>query len=308
MMGRGAMENKLPNYLEWLGGDVYFYGISGALRVLFSKTNEKGLTSVFKMKLGSKAEYIYSYINGRYGVPLWYLRKTMEVWEKATGKSAEVILDELLENVQEFGLRKVRTRVRLPRVMSPDLAYLAGVIVGDGWILSNGNMVGIVNGDENYLRRIGELFRMLFNFNVIVRKDPRKVHTYLLEAHSKVIVYFLTSIFGFEKGKKVPIIPAVFKNYPKSILIEFIAGFFDTDGSVDEKASTIKFTQKSKEMLIQIKEELANVHIQSSLYFDKRWSGWDMRVSSKDKKKFFTLIRPRLQKKKVAAEAVLMGR
>lgn len=301
------MENKLPNYLEWLGDDVYLYDVSGVLRVVFLETREKGFISVFKMELGSKAGYIYDYINGKYGVPLWYLRKTVEVWEKATGKSAEQIPDELLERVQEFGLRKVRTRVRLPRFMSPDLAYLAGVIIGDGWIISNGNMVGVVNGDEKYLQAIGQLFKRLFNFDAIIRRDPRKVHTYFLEVHSRVIVYFLTSVFGFRKGKKASLIPTVFENYQKGMLMEFIAGFFDTDGAIDGRARTIKFTQKSKKILMQIKKVLADAYIKSSLHFDKSWGGWDLRVSSKDKKKFFTIICPRLQKKKLMAEAVLVG-
>lgn len=301
-------DTKLPNYLGQLNNEIYLYGISDVLKNVFSEIKNQKHIPKFKEEMGRRAKHIYNYMKGEYGVPLWYLEETLRVWERATGKSSEQLFNRLLELVQEFGLRRVRTRVKLPRFMFPDLAYLAGVIVGDGYIIANGNLVGVVNGDEKYLRDIvAPLFRKLFNFEVCIRRDPRKNHTYFLEAHSKVIVSFLISVFGFEKGKKAPLIPTIFKNYSRNILMEFITGFFDTDGSVSEKARTIKFTQKSKEFLIQIKEELANAHVRSFLYFDKRWDGWDVRVSNKDKKKFFTLICPRLQKKKVIAETVISG-
>lgn len=253
---------RLPNYLERFGDEIYFYGISDFLRTLFFDIKREKHLPVFKMELGGKTKHIYGYMSGNYGVPLWYLKKTLHVWERATGKSSEQFFDRLLELVQEFGLRRIRTIIKLPRFMSPDLAYLAGVIMGDGYVIANGNMVGIVNGDEEYLRNsVAPLFRKLFNFEVCIRRDPRKNHTYFLEAHSRVIVSFLISVFGFKRGKKVPIIPSIFKNYPRNILMEFIAGFFDTDGAVSIKARTIKFTQKSKEILEQIKEELANVHV-----------------------------------------------
>lgn len=197
----------------------------------------------------------------------------------------------------------------LPKVMTEDLAYLVGVIVGDGWVTSDGGLVGIVSGDEEYLRFvISSLFKKLFGCDVHIRRDPRKNHTYFLETHSKIINAFLVHVFGFKRGKKVPKIPTVFKNYPRNILMEFIAGFFDTDGSVNKSSCTIKFTQKSREILEQIKGELASLEIRSSINYDKRWDGWDLRLSTKDRKKFFTFIKPRTKKKKAMAKNVLLGR
>lgn len=86
--------------------------------------------------------------------------------------------------------------------------------------------------------------------------------------------------------------------------MEFIAGFFDTDGAIDRKARTIKFTQKSEEVLIQIKQELADVHVGSSLYFDKRWAGWELHILKRDKKKFFALIHPRVKRKKLILDSI----
>jgi len=299
---------RLPNYLERLGDEIYLYGVSDFLRTLFLEIKVKRHIFTFKKELDSKAEYIYDYLKGKHGISLWYLKKTLHVWARATGRSPEQLFDSVSDRVQAYGLRRVRARVKLPRTMTPDLAYLVGVIVGDGWIIPNGNLVGIVSGDEKHLRNtLAPLFRKLFDFNVCIRRDPRKNHTYFLETHSRVIVSFLTSVFGLEKGKKVKIIPTIFQNYPRNILMEFITGFFDTDGTIDRRARMIKFTQKSRKILAQIKEELANFHIRSSLYHEKRWDGWELRISNRDKKKFFTVVRPRLQKKKVLANTIICG-
>lgn len=156
---------RLPNYLERLDDEIYLYGSSDFLRALFFEIKVEKHTSTFKKELGSKTKHICDYMKGKYGVPLWYLKKTLHVWGRATGKSTEQLFDRVSERVQAFGLRRVRTKVKLPRIMTPDLAYLVGVIVGDGWIISNGNLVGVVSGEKKYLQdTLPPLFRKLFDF------------------------------------------------------------------------------------------------------------------------------------------------
>ena len=134
--------------------------------------------------------------------------------------------------------------------------------------------------------------KKLFGYDASIRRDPRKKHMYFLEVHFKLVSFF-EYVFDLNKGKKVARIPAILRKYPKCMTMSFIGGFFDADGTVGK--GNVKFVQKSKEILEQIKQELEEENITASLHFDRSWNGWELRVWRNCRQKFFSLTSPRLK-------------
>ncbi len=129
-------------------------------------------------------------------------------------------------------------KINFPKAITPDLAYLAGFINGDGHlcyrkdkneysIFCSGNLKDEV---EFYNQILIPLFKELFNVNMKI-KTQKSNSTYNLIFYSKELFTFLSDKLSIPTGAKSSIVrvPEIIKGL--GLTKEFICGFADADFS-----------------------------------------------------------------------------
>ncbi|MFH0736940.1 MAG: LAGLIDADG family homing endonuclease [Candidatus Micrarchaeota archaeon] len=127
----------------------------------------------------------------------------------------------------------------LPRRMNGELAYLLGYIMGDGHLsnpkdfISNGSKynaeIRITTADESHLKYLQCIFSRHFAY---VPPLYREGNFYRLVGRSKTIHRFLSIICGIPTGNKKDKTCIPFSITSSEMHRFFLAGFFDSDGSV----------------------------------------------------------------------------
>lgn len=156
---------------------------------------------------------------------------------------------ELFPEIIGFSWKDKLNKIRLPKSLSEDLAYLVGIHIGDGFmnIYNRGYQIdytqGIYGSNINdklwHLRVVAPLFNKLFNLNLKSRLNCAGCHS--LYFHSKAMTTFYNKCLKLPLGKKSDII-----NIPEIILsagldysLPCLRGIFDTD-------FTFSFKNKNK--------------------------------------------------------------
>ncbi len=131
------------------------------------------------------------------------------------------------------------TEVTLPESMTPELAYLVGLFMGDGSLKSRTLRFSLSNAA--HIRHVQRLLQQVFGIQGTIVDDPRSKHLKSLEVHSRNVVEFWKRN-GFAKrapnpqhhGKGYrPHIPlAVLETNDERVYAAFLAGLFDADASV----------------------------------------------------------------------------
>ncbi|MDD5649510.1 MAG: LAGLIDADG family homing endonuclease [Candidatus Nanoarchaeia archaeon] len=199
----------------------------------------------------------------------------------------------------KFSKQDLQKDLKLPNKLSNELAYLCGVLAGDGHISKNyggkcrndiycsGNPKDEV---EYYNQIIIPLFFKLFNIKLKARYFTHK--TYGVFFGSKAIYDFLTQIVGLSKGKKYTNlkIPKLFLK-DKKLINFFICGVFDTDGGFSLKKRykgysyypVICFVSKSKKFIDEIYKQIFYFGIQPT-------KPYRIKLIDKRMKKGFTIV------------------
>jgi len=171
-----------------------------------------------------------------------------------------------------------------PIELSSDLAYLCGVIAGDGSIYTRSSKhdyiikcVGNPKDEKEYYNKIlSPLFRSLFKIKIKVKLQDQG-STYGFVIYSKGLYGFFTKIIGLPSGKKyiTLIIPNLFKKH-KELCNSFIQGVADTDFclSFKKKYSSVPYypvisgCSKSKRFMKEISFELKKQGFQIAEIYD----------------------------------------
>jgi len=159
-----------------------------------------------------------------------------------------------------------RSNITIPK-FNNDLAYITGVIVGDGAMVKtirkrggNHYVLSIFSNSKPYLDYLNQLFVQYFNYEGHIYKDKRHdVHSLLIQTAS---IFFYFVALGLPIGKsEEEFVPDIVKNNNKYFK-EYVAGLCDTDGSIYSKKIHLK--QKSKNLLSEIVEFLNENNIECS--------------------------------------------
>lgn len=135
-----------------------------------------------------------------------------------------------------FGVKRSHFRIRIPKHATPEIAYLAGAIAGDGsFYLSSFKdskyprvRLVITSGDASYLDLLNRMFVQVFGAGGRIRKDTRKRSCYDLLVNHRVIWLYFKKVLELDKKKLV--VPKQVAN--QALFRFFMAGFFDTDGYI----------------------------------------------------------------------------
>jgi hypothetical protein len=159
---------------------------------------------------------------------IWELLSQAHVWHKTRNN----------------GITIKRTATPIPEINNK-IAYLAGVITGDGSLNSSKRKKGgyhyriQIVGPEGSLERIACLFKELFNYKPAVHRDKRKANCYLINISSAAIFFYFIKL-GFASGKKRNIkVPATIAANPV-LSKHYLFGLIDTYGHVSRNRIHLK--------------------------------------------------------------------
>lgn len=159
-----------------------------------------------------------------------------------------------------------KSHIIIPKKMSPELAELIGILMGDGYLYNGINkytigIVGHPKTDFEYYKYIVNLIKDLFNKKVQIKKIGRGIRIIF---DSKEIFRFITKYIPYYKGGKSDKIII-----PKELLQRWnltkhtIRGIVDTDGLIftsnkpgSPNYPSIEITTSSNKLAIQLKNIL----------------------------------------------------
>jgi|TARA_Y100000310_G_C20690313_1_gene821781 intein/homing endonuclease len=216
-----------------------------------------------------------------------------------------------------FSRCDINKQIKLPNNLTPKLAEIIGIILGDGHIECGKkysqttmyliNIAGSVSEDKAYYtNHINPIFLDIFNtqFTISSRRNDELV----LNLYSKAIATFFVNQ-GIKAGSKVDenFVPENILNSRENIKKGFLRGIFDTEGSMTFKKDyfgkhskpLISLKMKSINFILQLKELLIEFDFDPKIYkeeyFDKRSNKVSIRykidlVGKKKLKRFLKLI------------------
>jgi len=179
---------------------------------------------------------------------------------------------------------------KIPANISPKLAYLCGILAGDGSIYcrkeKSDYIIKCVGNPKDekglYTKIIKPYFKELFGINLNVKLQDGGT-TFGFVIYSKELFEYFTKSIGLNDGRKTELeIPDLIRNN-HLLSICFIKGLFDTDGCISFKKRqtkkpyypVISLSSKSKKLIEEtskiLKEfNLKVVEIYDYKVFDKR--------------------------------------
>ncbi len=170
-------------------------------------------------------------------------------------KDSIKIFNSLILKSKFFIVGKRKVKVPLLVIdLNNDLAYLAGIICGDGHIEKDLCEMKIVDGHHDssfkkysyeFLNSIDKIIKRNFNLhNFIEEEDNYIVFRYSSSAMCRIMNYIYQIPTG-DKSRRIKV-PKILKNTNKEGL--FWRGIFDTDGSIRIKNKSISLFTTSKEL------------------------------------------------------------
>ncbi len=199
--------------------------------------------------------------------------------------------------------------VKLVREVDERLAYAVGVILGDGYLSSDGYYLSATFDDPAYMGAFVDSLSGFLPESAPMIKDngTSKVVTY----GSRIFVDFLSRAFGIPLGKKgswdVPHL--VLSN--DDLMRYFLAGLFDADGYVDPNGPSVILTTKSENAARKVWYALQRLGIISTVTRVKNRGfkeGYIFRVTVsgvEDLRKFRSLIPLRHSRKRAKLDEIL---
>lgn len=200
--------------------------------------------------------------------------------------------------VIENGLMRVNKsphKLKYPLEFDTDLAYLVGYHLGDGYLEDinktfkrrgkAGYEILYADRDLNQIKLINNIIENKFGISLSVYKKLDENLWVGRATSCKVLHWFLNIKLNLPIGIREKIEIPKWMFYQKGFLANFISGFFDADGDVNNtsnhsyKIIRIQLTQKDKEILLHLKELLYNdFGIKSNI--SKKWkqNAWMLHI------------------------------
>ena len=188
--------------------------------------------------------------------------------------------------------RDVIAGLKLPDLLTEELAEFIGIMIGDGhlghYTGKDGRERNYVNyqiniagnkSEEEYLNHIMNLFYSLFHVKLYYTKDTA-FNSIILRKNSKGILQFLNNICGIPLNHKTKIveIPELIKNSEDDIKCAFLRGLADTDFTVTFKNRANKGHNypvivggfKSRKLVEDLEELCFTLGFRHSVAYDRK--------------------------------------
>jgi len=177
--------------------------------------------------------------------------------------------------------------VKIPAHMSPELAELLGILVGDGHMgySSEGFAVSISYKDPDYMPFVKDLIKRIFDVEPVVKPVPYRGFTsYLLKVESGTVKRFI-AYAGLVEGAahKSEVVPQAVLQSSARAQAAFLRGLFDTDGTFSSAGLSLSCYHET--LARQVQYMLLGLGIPSGLVHAK--NGWILHVRTKEGKQTF---------------------
>jgi ribonucleotide reductase class II len=124
------------------------------------------------------------------------------------------------------------TMIKMPKTMSPDLAYFIGALFGNG-CLSSGNRIRISSSSHKLLKRLQKIGKELFQAEGRIREYCDRDAYELCFSSVQLFDWLqLNNIAKIEKSKNLDRIPLAIRCSSKESILSFFSGLIDTDGCI----------------------------------------------------------------------------
>jgi intein/homing endonuclease len=209
---------------------VYLYGLSKTVTKILSDVQNKHSLSIpfLSKKLNLNKRSIYHWKNGTRPIPL---NKLLILLKETDYKKC--ILEKILINMEgiSFGSGSRNKICRFPSILTPELSYFVGYLMGDGCLIKNKWTVAIFAEHESEIKKIENLLKKLFCLKGRRWEISGEIALYV---YSKGLWIYLNKVFDFPIGKKKGKlkIPQIIKKSSTIIKKEFVKGFADSDGGI----------------------------------------------------------------------------
>lgn len=245
---------KLPNYLHKLDEDIMLIGANKPLLKAFKETGNSYKKAA--KEFGVHNTTIRCYLIGKTPYRIKFLKAFSRRYHSH-------VLDSVFDAVQHYTTKT--EKVKLPKYLTPKLAYYVGYLQGDGWLGKNKKRFGFIDEYSEQMKLINALTQDLFETSGKIMEDKSKISTkpynYLI-IRRKAVNSFLHSVFEINLGIKNNLeIPKLIKQN-KELLRWHLRGLFDADGTLPknpEKAKMlfIDIALKDKSFIEEIKKKLS---------------------------------------------------
>lgn len=194
----------------------------------------------------------------------------------------------------KLALKTGRLKVRkhnIPRSskkLTPEKAYIIGVLCGDGWIWYSKKhksyQIGLEATDEEFVEEFKRCLTKVFKKKLTKRKIKRKrkewQNKYRVKLCSKMACEDLIS-YGSTFKKDTWIVPKEIKISPMNIQARFLMGFFDSEGSVDIDYNRILATSSNLSGLREVGLLLKNFGLRYKIIPKSNRSVFSLRIQDR---------------------------
>ena len=195
-------------------------------------------------------------------------------------------LDNLSFSIYGGGTKTNPKSIKLPNKLTEDLAYISGLIVGDGHLSKHAIDISCYNSLK---KQIKPLLANLFGKSNSYYSGNR---TYVC---NKILPLYFNKIFDIPIGNKSKIveIPKIIFRSNNKIIASFLAGLFDADGTVH---ASVSYKTASKELAKQLTYALARLSVFSIIR--KEEGLYRVVIPSPYELQFFNLVKIKDKQKK----------
>ncbi len=247
--------------------------------------------------LAEKAHYYFQGTKADYSICSW--QKKLIKYLEEQGRLPFPLFrlsdnwSDIFENKQFLSFQSARgENFQLPLYLSEDLAYLTGVIMGDGHLAEY--FINIIDASKEHIENLEKLLIKLFRSKTEIYKQSN-ANAWNVNILGKWIVRFFNFLSGQPIAeRKYPALrePNLFSFYNKTSLrfrSAFWRGLMDADGTFK---STIGFGTASKQLLEDFLRFLKQHEITCRLYTQTVFGGttYSFTIAGESRKRFAHII------------------
>jgi len=174
---------------------------------------------------------------------------------------------ELIKSNCDYFCTKTSSPAKLPKVISPELAWLVAAILCDGHLTLNGGRASFEVSDLKLVNTFSTIFSSIFQIRMNklnIRDRVGYNQTYVRQVNNVPSSLFFNKVFGIPLGRKsaIIVVPEIIKQSDLEVKRAFLKGVFDTDGG--KRGGGLGLTSLSKMFVDDVNELLKEFGIKSS--------------------------------------------
>ncbi len=204
--------------------------------------------------------------------------------------------DIAIDSSQARALKRVK-QYPLPETLDPDLAYLMGLLIGDGTLTYDDSFL-LSTADAFIADEFTRIMQRLFSYT-----PGRKANGKDFFVTSHQIRKFLADLdMGYNQAQDKHV-PVSILRAPKPLVVAFLQGLFDTDGYADNRYGNAHLATASKRLAHEVQLLLLNLGIIASLRVKQTPArpSYEVSITGLDAIMFHQLVGFRLLRKKERA-------